>query len=112
MPSAGHVDAGEQIIDGCIRETFEELGIQTNKSEYEFITEYIADKSWEIAQVYLLKIPSNSVFKLDEREVEEIKWLTLEEFKDIFFSDNFVGHNRDYKDMVINLLEQKLKNNW
>jgi isopentenyldiphosphate isomerase len=109
MPSAGHVDAGEEIIDGCIRETYEELGIHTKKEDYEFITEYIADKAWEIAQIYLLRIPSNSVFRLDEKEVEEVKWLILGEFKHLFYSDKFVGHNKDYKDMVANLLEKKLK---
>lgn len=25
MPSAGHVHAGERLIDACVRETFEEL---------------------------------------------------------------------------------------
>ena len=109
MPSAGHVNAGEDIIGGCIRETYEELGIRTKKENYEFITEYIADNAWEIAQIYLLRIPSNSVFRLDEKEVEEVKWLILEEFKHLFYSDKFVGHNNDYKDMVINLLEKRLK---
>ena len=34
MPSAGHVDAGETIIEGAIRETYEELGIQTKEDDY------------------------------------------------------------------------------
>ena len=34
MPSAGHVDAGESVIDGAIRETYEELGLETKAEDY------------------------------------------------------------------------------
>ena len=43
MPSAGHVVAGETSIEGAVRETYEELGIETKESDYKFIGEYIAD---------------------------------------------------------------------
>ena len=56
MPSAGHVLAWEKTIDGAIRETHEELGVETKKEDYKFICEYIADKAFEIAQVFLLKL--------------------------------------------------------
>lgn len=49
MPSAGHVVAGESIIEGAIRETKEELGINTKQSDYEYVGEYIKDSSFEIA---------------------------------------------------------------
>ena len=41
MPSAGHVFAGETIIEGAIRETAEELGIETVSDDYKFLFEYI-----------------------------------------------------------------------
>ena len=58
-PSAGHVNAGELSIQGAIRETKEELGLDTNASDYEFVKEYICDITWELGQVYLLKINTN-----------------------------------------------------
>lgn len=41
MPSAGHVLAWEKIINGAIRETREELGIETNKKDYIYIYMWI-----------------------------------------------------------------------
>ncbi len=36
MPVAVHVDAGETSISGCVRETYEELGIKTKEEDYIF----------------------------------------------------------------------------
>ena len=110
MPSAGHVDAGERIIDGAIRETFEELGVQTKEDDFEFICEYIADKSYEIAQVYLLHLNlKEEEFKLQPEEVADVKWLSLEEFKKLFYSDEFVRFDDEYREIVVKMLEEKLK---
>jgi len=110
MPSAGHVDAGEKIIDGAIREAFEELGVKTMAEDYEFICEYIDDKSYEIAQVYLLNLDLNiDEFKLQQEEVAEVKWLSFEEFKKLFYSDEFVRFDDEYRDIVVKTLSKKLK---
>ena len=110
MPSAGHVDAGERPIDGAIRETFEEIGIQTSEKDYHFICEYIWDEMFEIAQVYLLKLDVDiNNFKLQEDEVAELKWLSLEEFKKIFYSDEFVPFKDDYRKIVMDMFESNLK---
>lgn len=105
MPSAGHVRAGETIIEGAIRETYEELGIKTEKQDYKFLFEYINDKSFEIAQIYLLKLDLNiSDFKLEKKEVSEVKWLNIYNFKKLLYSNKFVSHDKEYKDLVIDAL--------
>lgn len=106
MPSAGHVEAGEKIIDGAIRETFEELGIETIEEEYEFLFEYIHDEAFEIAEVFLLKknIDLSSI-KLQKEEVSEVKWLKYDEFRKLFFSNEFVPFPDDYKEKVLNILK-------
>lgn len=110
MPSAGHVIAGESSIEGAIRETYEELGIKTKKEDYVFIKEYIYDKFFEIAQVYLLKLDIKiSEFKLQTEEVEQVKWVTLNEFEKLFYSKEFVPFNNDYRTMVINLFRREFK---
>lgn len=110
MPSAGHVDAGEKIIDGAIRETFEELGVKTMAEDYEFICEYIDDKSYEIAQVYLLNLDLNiDEFKLQQEEVAEVKWLTFDDFKKLFYSDEFVKFNNEYREIVLRMLKERLQ---
>ena len=110
MPSAGHVDTDETIIEGAIRETFEELGVKTREDDFEFICEYIADKSYEIAQVYLLHLNLKvEEFKLQPEELAEVKWLSFDEFKKLFYSDEFVGFDDEYRDIVVKMLSEKLK---
>ena len=109
MPSAGHVIAGESIIDWAVRETKEELGIETQKNDYKFICEYIADKAREIAQVFLLKLNVEADdFKLQKEEVAEVKWLTYDEFKKLFYSEDFVWSDNNYKELVLNMLKENL----
>ena len=106
MPSAGHVSAGESMIDGAIRETEEELGIKTKKEDFIFVKEYICDRSWEIASIYLLKIDVDlKNFKLQKEEVSEVKWLNYEDFKKLFYSDEFVKHDEEYRKIVLELLK-------
>ncbi len=109
MPSAGHVVTGETSVEGAIRETKEELGIDTKESDYEYIGEYIYDKNFEIAQIYLTKLDIKiSDFNLCNEEVEEVKWLSLDEFKKVFYSNEFCGFEIEYKDMIVKLLEERL----
>ena len=110
MPSAGHIDAGEDQLIAAVRETKEELGLVTAKEEYIFLGEYIADYAYELAQLYLLKTDKNiSDMVLNPEEVAEVKWLSLEEFQGLLYSDQFVPHTKDYKDLVIKLLKQYIK---
>lgn len=110
MPSAGHVHAGEKIIDGAIREIFEELGVLTKENDFEFIYEYIDEKTFEIAQVYLLHLDLNiDELKLQQEEVSEVKWLKIDEFQKLFYSDQFVKFNDDYREIIINVLKKHLK---
>lgn len=109
MPSAGHVHAGETSIQGAIRETKEELGIYTSEKDYEFIKEYINEKGYELAQIYLLKLDKNiNDFTLQKEEVAEVKWVTLDKFKKIFYSDEFCNHSKEYKDYIVKMFEERL----
>lgn len=101
MPSAGHTKAGESFIDACIRETEEELGIKTKPSDYTFLKEYIYQKNWEIAQVYLLKTNKKiENFKLQKEEVSAVKFLDYKNFIKLFYSKNFTSLTKDYKDWI------------
>ena len=113
MPSAGHVVAGETSIEGAIRETYEELGIETKESDYNFIGEYIADKSFEIAQVYLLKMDLDvSKLNLQKEEVSEVKWLSFNDFKNLFYSKEFVPFDDEYRELVLKMLKDNFNNNY
>ena len=109
MPSAGHVDAGESSIQGAVRETEEELGIKTREEDYIFVGEYIADTTWEIGQIYLLKLDIDiKDIKLQVEEVEDVKWLTLDEFKSFINTSEFVPYDDEYKEIVMKLMSENL----
>ena len=95
IPSAGHLDAGEKSIDGAIRETKEELGIETKPEDYKFIGEYISDTTWEIGQVYLLKINNKTEdMKLQEEEVRRVKWADQEEILKMLQEGIFIPYHK------------------
>ena len=109
MWASGHVLAWETITEWAIREVYEELGVQTKEEDYKFICEYIIDETWEIAQIYLLKLDLDiNEFKLQEEEVAEVKWLTYDEFKELFNSKDFVEHSDEYKEFTLNILKENL----
>lgn len=106
MPVAGHVDAGETCLATCVRETKEELGIDTIESDFTFIKQFINHEGWEFGEVYLLE----KDFKLEDiilqkEEVEKVEYLTYEEFVKLLYSDKFANHNKEYKDFVADLLK-------
>ena len=107
---AGHIHAGELPIEACVRETNEELGIDIPKEQFEFVTDYIYDTNYEIVQIYFLYLEKEYKFNLQEIEVDQVKWISIEEFENTFYTDLFPPHNDDYKQMIINLLKEKIKN--
>ena len=107
MPVAGHPSQGESCLNCCIRETKEELGVKTNEKDFELINKFVNPKGWEFVYVYLLKLDRNiKDFSIQKEEVEEVKWLDFNQFKDLIYSENFCNHNKDYKDCVINLFKK------
>lgn len=101
MPSAGHVEAGEKIIEAAIRET--------KADDYEFICEYIFDKAYEIAQLYLLQLNLEvNEFKVEPEEVAEVKRLYLDDFEKLFYSDDYVEYDNNYRNLIIKKLKEKL----
>ena len=111
MPSAGHVDAGETILQGCVRETFEELGLKTKESDYIFLREFVTQEGWELAQVYLLRTNAETEdMTLQTSEVERVEYLDYDKFVQLLYSDEFCPHKKDYKDWVCEILKKELEN--
>ena len=110
MPSAGHVQAGETLKQACVRETKEELGLETKEEDFVFLKEWKNPRGWEFAEIYLLETDVElSSMTLQEEEVAEVKWLSLEEFEKLLYSDEFCNHVKEYKDWVIKMLKERLK---
>lgn len=103
---AGHAHAGEDLISACVREAFEEIGILIDESKFEFISEYILQEEWEIAQIYLVKedIKLNDLV-LDSKEVGEVRYVKFDELKEIINSNKFVSYPNEYKEYILNRIK-------
>ncbi len=102
MPCAGHIEAGESIVNGVIREAKEEIGVDISEKDCKLEFEFIEDHAWEIGQVFFIKINKKiDEFVLQKEEVEMVKWLNLNDFKELLYSDKWVDYDKKYKDMVV-----------
>ena len=91
ISSAGHLPAGQDFLPSALREMEEELGICAREEDMVFLgihegysEEIFYDEPFrnhEISHVYLYKEPVDiSQLKLQEEEVESVKWMEFFEF--------------------------------
>lgn len=80
--TAGGVRAGESSLEGAIRETEEELGIILKEDELEFIGSTRRD--FDYVEVWLCKKNiSLEEINFNKEEVQDIKWVSIDEFKEM-----------------------------
>ena len=86
----GHISSGENTINGAIREIKEEVGVDVAPDELEMIGKtshevVLANGTYldnEKVTVYVVKNNFDiSQFKIQEEEVEEVRWISALEFK-------------------------------
>lgn len=86
----GHIKEGENKIEALKREIKEETGFEIEVNESDFLgTEEFEYKS-RIFRVIFYKVKiTGGIENFKEEEVEEIKWLSLEEFSQNLKEFNF-----------------------
>lgn len=87
--SAGHVQAGDNIIDSACRELKEELGINASKTDLNFIAKFhikyskefhnkiFSDNEVAFVHVYDKKFDFDNLI-IQKEELESVKWFSLE----------------------------------
>ena len=96
ISSAGHIQAGAQVMESALRELQEELGIEAVPSDLEFIGTHRAGyekefygrmfRDREQMNVFLFKKPVDiSRLHLQEEEVESVEWVRLEDLKNMVY---------------------------
>mgnify|MGYP004511869225 FL=1 len=78
----GKVDLGETPLEAGIRETLEEIGIPLNKEELKFLSMDANEKS-HFTVYYVRKNVDLKECKLQEEELEEVKYFKIEELEDL-----------------------------
>lgn len=91
--TAGGVLVGETSLEGALRELKEELGINATKEELEFIGSH--KRINDYVEVWLCKKNINiNELKLEPTEVQDAKWVSIEEFE--IMLNNGTGINSGY----------------
>lgn len=78
----GKVDLGETPLEAGIRETLEEIGILLNKEELKFLSMDTNEKT-HFTVYYVRKNVELKECKLQEEELEEVKYFKIEDLEDL-----------------------------
>ena len=105
--SSGHVDLGENELDACVREAKEELGISLSKDNIRLVKMWVHRNA--LAYTYIARIKNDTKFNLQKDEVDEVKYVSLYEFKQLIYTDNFVNRQKDYYEFLLDYLINTMK---
>ena len=85
ISGAGHIKAGESVVDGAIRELKEELGVEVEEKDLQYIVTIKSTKNpknMEFQYVYLLNCNKEiEEYIFEDNEVSEVKYVTIEEME-------------------------------
>ena len=103
ISGAGHIKAGESIIDGAIRELKEELGVIATEKDFEYIATIKSTKNpknMEFQYVYLLKCnKAIEEYVFEDNEVSEVKYVYFENLEKMVNErvEGLLIHEEEYK---------------
>lgn len=101
----GAVDSGEKSYQGAIREAKEEMGITLIPENVEFLLGF--KREHDFVDVFLAKDNTDiSNVKIQEDEVSESRWVTIQELDKIINNGEFVPAINLYYDLFKKLLEK------
>ena len=103
ISGAGHIRAGETVIEGAIRELEEELGVKTKESDLKFISIVKSTKNpknYEFQYVYLLEC-NNKIeeYIFEDNEVSEVKYVYFEDLEKMVENktEGLLLHDEEFK---------------
>lgn len=117
---AGHIDAGETVKEGAIREVMEEIGLKINENDLEKIGVFDCFQKYdsgiidyEFHHTFIIKL-TVSITNLtpQEGEVEDLKLVSIDDFSDIIdrCGENLhlVESNKSYYEFVKDAIVKKI----
>lgn len=104
--TGGAVVEGETPWEGCQRELMEELGIEATTDNTELVG--ILNRKDNFCSIWLVKTDIDiEELRLQEEEVTEAKWATVEEIKEIIKTGNFVFYH--YIDWMFDYIKDSVE---
>lgn len=100
--SAGHIQAGDEVIDSALRELGEELGINATKDDLKYIDKFHIEYKKEfhnklfcdneVAFVHIYdKVIDDTKLVIQKEELESVKWFPLE-----YVYQQCSNHNKEF----------------
>ena len=118
--TAGHIDSGEEPLEVAKRETLEEIGLDLEENEIEFLFIQKSERKFSEVQynrmfnyIYYAKTNKDiSEFTIQEEELSELKYISLKEFEKAIESqdEEFVFSKSPYISKIISILKNKEEN--
>lgn len=101
--TGGHVKSGQTFNEAIIEEVKEELGLDISKDKFELV--YTEKFGFAFMDVYYLEKNINiEDIKVQEEEVEFVKWLSIEEIKELIKKGEFRKGNINAFEKVLEKL--------
>lgn len=105
IAAAGHVNSGESEIEAIKRELFEEIGLNLEDNQIKYFMSYKKEVSNEtvnkkhLEDIYISQISPINIneFKIQKEEVEEVKWVSINELKDMMKKNSFISRDNLYE---------------
>ena len=117
---AGHIDAGETIKSGAVREIQEEIGLTIKENDLQRIGVFkcaqsypngIIDNEFHNTFISELKVPLSEL-KCQPEEVEALKLVSLDNFLELLSrsktNGHFIASNFEYYNLVFNAIKAEL----
>lgn len=107
--TGGHLETGENSIQGLLRETKEEINLDIDPNKLQLYYSGINDTDGIIWDDYYLKmdIPNIQNLKLQKEEVEGLYWFTTEEIEKLMKNKQFLEDHYEDFEILVNWLDKK-----
>lgn len=111
ISSAGHIRTGESLIEGAKREAYEELGINIDEKELEFIGINKSNKphNKEFQYIYIYRTnKAENDYTFNDGEVSYVKYIPYVEFEKMVKtkSDDFHYTTKEEYEMLMEYIEK------
>lgn len=105
ISAAGHVNSGETEIEAVKRELSEEIGLNLEENQIELFMSYKKEvnnktvNKKHLEDIYIAQIDAESIneFMIQNEEVEQVKWFSINELKELIPKDKLKSRNNMYE---------------
>ena len=109
VAAAGHISSGEDNLESIKREFNEELGLDSEKYDFNYINmfeEKYDDRKYKVREYAFLYIVLNDIdindIKIQEDEVSDVKWFSKEEYMKLTEEGLVIKHK--YGDYICSIM--------